>query len=219
MLQIRTSGGVPMEIAPEKYGKKYDRAICAERLKALREEKGKTQEEVASHLLVSRTAVVKMENAQQDIKPDYLYTLAQYYGTTTDYILGLTAVRRAGDTLPACDELGLSDDATVKLQTLNGKRSYNRVISRLIEHDWFEDFVRKIRDAILYTVPTFQRPEGTASPDLTSSAKKAGYELIPAVTYKDYNFFLASEILKIMISNISDSFYPSEDDAQHETEG
>ena len=82
-----------------------------ERLRVLREEKGLTQDQVAKNLNLSRSVVVKLENNRQELKSSLLCSFAEYYSTTADYILGLSNARRAVETLPACDELGLSDDA------------------------------------------------------------------------------------------------------------
>jgi transcriptional regulator with XRE-family HTH domain len=61
-----------------------------ERVKALRENEEKTQQEVANHLRMSRTGYSKYEMGENDIPTSVLIKLAQYYNTSTDYILGLT---------------------------------------------------------------------------------------------------------------------------------
>ncbi len=204
MALIRTSGGNTTKKAPKKYGKEK----CAEQLRNLRKEKEVTQEEVAAFLHLSRSTIVKMETANQDIKAEYLFKLAQYYGTTADYILGLTEVRRAAETLPACDELGLSDTATVKLEEMRERELLGRVLSKLIEHDLFETMLWYIENAILSSEPS-PCSATVDKENLTASAKAAGYSLIPSEAKKSYELYMASMTLQAIIADVSDSFFPS----------
>lgn len=59
-----------------------------DRLKALREDRDLKQEDIAKLLNVDRSTVGKWESSPS--KPDYekIVKLANYYGTTTDFILG-----------------------------------------------------------------------------------------------------------------------------------
>lgn len=60
------------------------------RLKQLRKQKKKTQEEVANDLGIKRTTYAMYEQGNR--VPDYaiLVKFADYYGTSTDYLLGHT---------------------------------------------------------------------------------------------------------------------------------
>lgn len=66
----------------------------AERLIELRNEKGITQTEIAEHLGLKLRAYQYYENGRY--RPDYekLVALANYYGVSADYLLGLTDERR-----------------------------------------------------------------------------------------------------------------------------
>lgn len=179
-------------------------SVCLERLRKLRDEKGETQEEVAKHLNISRTAMVKIETGSRNIGPDLLYSLARYYGTSSDYLLGLTEVRRAGETLPACDELGISDTATAILEELNGRGRYGRILSKMIEHEYFEEFLLYAENASLPLESSSIETSGNIQ-DLIPAAKAAGYSLIPATQKKHYNVYMASVLMQSMLYDICDT--------------
>lgn len=60
------------------------------RLRDLREDKDMTQEELAHKLNMKQSQYSRYERGIRDIPTDILITLAKFYNTTTDYILGLT---------------------------------------------------------------------------------------------------------------------------------
>lgn len=62
--------------------------MLSERLKTLRKEAGLTQEQVAKKLGVSRPAYTYWEKGKKRPTPDKLSNIAQFYGVTTDYLLG-----------------------------------------------------------------------------------------------------------------------------------
>lgn len=196
-----------MGIAP----KKYDKSKMLKNLHDLRIEKGKTQEDVANHLHISRTTMVKIENGSRNIDPGLLFDLAQYYGTSIDFLLGLTEVRRAGETLPACDELGLSDTATMVLEYLKDRGRYGRLISEIIEHDNFEFFLNYAEQAILSITFHLGDPDSDIH-DLVSRSKASGYALIPEVQKKSYNVYMASTIMESIIFDISETIFRFESD-------
>ncbi len=59
------------------------------RLRELREDRDKTQTEIAKILGMKQSQYSRYENGIRDIPLDSLITLAKYYGVSTDYILGL----------------------------------------------------------------------------------------------------------------------------------
>ncbi len=63
------------------------------RLKFLREEKGLFQSDIARILGVSIAAVGFYENEKRDMSPDTIIKLAEYFGVTTDYLLGKSDIR------------------------------------------------------------------------------------------------------------------------------
>lgn len=60
------------------------------RLRDLREDKDLSQRQVAQMLEMSQTGYSKYETGENDIPTQVLIKLADFYKTTTDYILGRT---------------------------------------------------------------------------------------------------------------------------------
>ena len=61
-----------------------------ERLRYLRENKNMSQKQLASILGMSQTGYSKYETGENDIPTSILLKLADFYGTSVDYILGRT---------------------------------------------------------------------------------------------------------------------------------
>lgn len=59
------------------------------RLRELREDNDLTQQQIADILQCTQAAYSKYENGQRNISVDILIKLANFYGVTTDYLLGL----------------------------------------------------------------------------------------------------------------------------------
>ena len=60
------------------------------RIKDMREDADLTQRELAEYLHVRQNTYSQYENGQRQLPIDVLIALAKYYGTSTDYLLGLT---------------------------------------------------------------------------------------------------------------------------------
>ena len=60
------------------------------RIKNLREDRDLTQTQIAQMLGMSQTGYSKYETGENDIPTAVLIKLADFYGTTTDYLLGRT---------------------------------------------------------------------------------------------------------------------------------
>ncbi len=69
-----------------------------ERLRSLRTEKKLTQKNVADLLGVSASTVGMYEQGRREPDMNALLSLAKYYDTTVDYLLGLTNRRNGGNT-------------------------------------------------------------------------------------------------------------------------
>ena len=61
-----------------------------ERLRHLREDRDYTQKELAAVLHCSQQVYSNYELGQRDIPTEVLIRLAEFYGTSVDYLLGLT---------------------------------------------------------------------------------------------------------------------------------
>lgn len=63
--------------------------VFGERLRALRTETKLSAKQLANAIQVSDAAIINWENNVNDIKGEYLVKLAQFFGVSTDYLLGL----------------------------------------------------------------------------------------------------------------------------------
>lgn len=63
------------------------------RIRDLREDRDLTQKQVAQMLGMSQTGYSKYETGENDIPAHSLIKFADFYKTTTDYILGRTDVK------------------------------------------------------------------------------------------------------------------------------
>ena len=63
------------------------------RLKDLREDKDKIQEDISNLLKITRQQYSLYETGKRDIPIDLLSVLADYYNTSTDYIIGRTNIK------------------------------------------------------------------------------------------------------------------------------
>lgn len=60
-----------------------------ERLRELRERNKISAKALGQAIGVSDVAILNWENNVNDVKSEYLVKLAQYFGVSTDYLLGL----------------------------------------------------------------------------------------------------------------------------------
>jgi len=60
------------------------------RIKDLREDHDKTQQEIADVLNMHRSVYRRYESGEREAPSWVIVKLAQYYGVTTDYLLGLS---------------------------------------------------------------------------------------------------------------------------------
>ena len=66
------------------------RGTMYRRVRELREDQGLTQTQIAKMLGMSQTGYSKYETGENDIPTAILIKLAQFYGVSTDYLLGVT---------------------------------------------------------------------------------------------------------------------------------
>ncbi len=62
-----------------------------ERIGQLRLSRGKTREEIAAALGLRPAVLARYENGEQPYPTEIILALASYYGTSMDYLLGLTS--------------------------------------------------------------------------------------------------------------------------------
>lgn len=68
--------------------------IFIKRIKDLREDKDKTQKEIAEYLGITQQQYSLYEKGNRTIPVDFLIMLSKYYKVSTDYILGLTDIKQ-----------------------------------------------------------------------------------------------------------------------------
>ena len=109
-----------------------------ERLKDLRVvDKHLTLEQLSEQTGISRAALGKYESDDfKDISPFSIVTLANFYGVSTDYLLGLTEQKNHPDT--ALEELHLSDEM---IELLKSGKINNRLLCEMAAHERFSRFI------------------------------------------------------------------------------
>lgn len=63
------------------------------KIRELREDRDLSQKEFAQIIGMSQTGYSKYETGENDIPTGILISIAKYYGTSVDYLLGLTDVK------------------------------------------------------------------------------------------------------------------------------
>lgn len=100
------------------------RNILGERLKSARVKAGQTQEDIAKLLRVQRQVISYFENGSRTPNIDDLIKLAEIFGTSTDYLLGLTDAQSTDlEVKYICDYTGLSEKTVSELH--NNKELIN----------------------------------------------------------------------------------------------
>lgn len=69
--------------------KEFSMRTVAERIKTLRTERNIGQNLLAKEIDVSNASISYWENAKQEPSAQAIYKLAQYFGVSADYILGI----------------------------------------------------------------------------------------------------------------------------------
>ena len=64
------------------------------RIRDLREDSDKTQKEIAAYLLCDQSLYSKYEREERPLPLEYAVKLAQYYGVSVDYLVGVSNVKK-----------------------------------------------------------------------------------------------------------------------------
>lgn len=108
-----------------------------EKLKDLRVEHKLTLEQLAEATGLSHAALGNYEtNDFKDISPLSIVRLAQFYGMSTDYLLGLTEQKNHSNA--ELDALHLSDDM---IELLKSRSINNRLLCEIATHDKFRQLM------------------------------------------------------------------------------
>ena len=113
----------------------YTKLTIPERLKDLRVvDKHLTLEQLAEQTGLSKSALGKYESDDyKDISPFAIATLAEFYGVSTDYLMGLSENKNHPNT--ELQALHLSDDM---VELLNSGKINNRLLCELATHPNFQ---------------------------------------------------------------------------------
>lgn len=65
-----------------------------QRIRDLREDMDMSQRQISAMLGIHQTVYSRYERGFQNIPLEHLLTLADFYGTSTDYILGRTLIKK-----------------------------------------------------------------------------------------------------------------------------
>ena len=108
-----------------------------ERLQDLRKERHLTLEQLAEQTGLSKSALGKYESDDyKDISPFAIATLAEFYGVSADYLMGLAENKNHPDT--ELQTLHLSDDM---VELLSSRKINNRLLCELATHPDFQRFM------------------------------------------------------------------------------
>ena len=113
----------------------YARLTLGERLKDLRVEKHLTLEELSAETGFSSSALGKYEITPRNISHEVIMKLAEYYGVSCDYILGISENKKPLNV--EVSELHLNDEM---LTMLKEEKINNRLLCEIALHP---DFLKK----------------------------------------------------------------------------
>lgn len=90
----------------------FDKQMFAKRLKELRETKGLNQRELAAKIDVSNGSISYYEKCQRLPDIETAYKLSEFFGVSSDYLLGLSDVKSKDTNIQAtCNYTGLNQEA------------------------------------------------------------------------------------------------------------
>lgn len=132
-----------------------------------------------------------------------LCKIADFYGVSTDYLLGRTPTKTSDmDKRAMCDYSGLTESALELLHSFKDNPDYSRIINAILENETFQ--------AILPQIPDLERVKLGVDLDrfgILAPVKERwtgeGY-LVGIYDYFDMLEFRISQELKLVISSITD---------------
>lgn len=156
------------------------------------------------HLGISAQAVNQYRLGLARPSLENLCKIADFYNTSTDYLLGKTNIRTAStDKRTMCEYTGLTESALEFLHSLRDNPDYARLISAMLEDKTFQ--------AILPDIPNLERVKldveldrfGPHITPVKEHRTKEGY-VVGTYDYFDMLEFRIAQELKLVISAITD---------------
>lgn len=129
--------------------------MFSERLKRLRMEKGITQKELADRLHISRSTIAGYESLGKEPDGEKLCALADFFGVSVDYLLGVTDSRELTSPAPAAAQRPAEAAIAGELGSLS-----DRQLDRLL------GYIQALKEL----------PEGAASQNTSIVEKNASSE-------------------------------------------
>lgn len=129
--------------------------MFSERLKRLRMEKGITQKELADRLHISRSTIAGYESLGKEPDGEKLCALADFFGVSVDYLLGVTDSRELTSPAPAAAQRPVEAAIAGELGSLS-----DRQLDRLF------GYIQALKEL----------PEGTASQNTSIVEKNVSEE-------------------------------------------
>lgn len=129
--------------------------MFSERLKRLRMEKGITQKELADRLHISRSTIAGYESLGKEPDGEKLCALADFFGVSVDYLLGVTDSRELTSPAPAAAQRPVEAAIAGELSSLS-----DRQLDRLL------GYIQALKEL----------PEGAASQNTSIVEKNASEE-------------------------------------------
>lgn len=110
------------------------------RIKQLREKKGLSQNELARDLYVKQQTIAQWEKGERALKADAIISLSEYFGVTSDYLLGLT-----DSTSTDIDEIGISNrtgfSSNVIRNIINATQEEKQLLDTIVSNILNDDFI------------------------------------------------------------------------------
>ena len=117
--------------------------MLKDQLKKLRESRNLTKKQVADSIDVTERAYITYEYGQRDISTETLNKLADFYGVTTDYLLGREPAQNPFDNLQTVEEM----EADLMKRWLELKPESRMVFMQLLRDVVDADNARKAQAA------------------------------------------------------------------------
>lgn len=100
--------------------------IFGSRLLSLREARNITQQELADAIGITRQSLSHYEMNERTVNAETIYQIAEFFGVSADYLLGLTDNMTTHTDLKAvCDYTGLDENAVKSIVNFNKNRQEN----------------------------------------------------------------------------------------------
>lgn len=194
----------------------------SQRLKQLIKENGKDVKTMAKEIGIASGSLSKYQNGEAEAGCNATRKIAEYFGVSSDYLLGLSDCKN-GDNTSVCERTGLNEAAIQKLEQMNSLKiddspyimgfNSGRALSNLINHDMVYLLIREIthlksiRDRVINI--HVDRTEALSEEEVKEIKKKMQIEYngrIGAITLeeeKDACLFAAQEYFMSIIKDIA----------------